>query len=174
MNAEFELQVQAYLDGELTPAEARRVADRIAGDREAQALLSELTATRRWLRPNEPSVSVPASREFYWSQIERGIERLEPARERAGRELNWRNWLRYLVPAAGVALAVGLGVLWLKQGPTIPPDDPLHYLAETENLSEHNTSFTFRSQRENMFVVWISNKEPQPSAETDATDEVYQ
>ena len=42
MKQEQEFKLQAYLDGELPEAEARQVADWVAKDAEAAALLSEL------------------------------------------------------------------------------------------------------------------------------------
>jgi len=84
MKSEFALKVQAYLDGELSEREARRVAEELRSEPEAQALLAELRNTTSALRENEPTVALPESREFFWGKIEREITRAEAAPERAG------------------------------------------------------------------------------------------
>ena len=175
MNAEFELQLQAYLDGELSESDAREMSARLAGDPQAQALWAELTTTKRWLAGNEPVVALPESRDFYWSKIERALNRLDPAAEPAAAHSSLMHWLRFLAPAAGVALAIGSAVLLLKPNltPTLTAmsDAAEHFQAETETLSEHMSALTFCSQRENMLVVWISNKEPAPSTEAELPPE---
>ncbi|MBN2507065.1 MAG: hypothetical protein JXQ71_10255 [Verrucomicrobia bacterium] len=194
MNTEFELQLQAYLDGELPQAEARAVSARLQGDPTARTLLSELTTTKRWLAGNEPPVHVPESREFYWSKIDRALDRIEKAAAAAAgdprpddpltapacayacaralaRLFQPRSW-RFLAPAAGAVLAVGLALLLFKPGTPAPADDPDHYMTETETLSEDTTAFAFRSQRDNMFVVWISNKESPSSPEDELPADV--
>ena len=47
-------------------------------------------------------------------------------------------------------------------------DEADRHLAEIENLSEHASSLSFRSQSENMFVVWVYNKDQQKSEEDEA------
>lgn len=171
MKQETELQLQAYLDGELNDREARQVAERVSSDSAARALLAELTATKQWLTGNEPLLVVPESREFYWSKIERGIDLAERENVRTEHRSPWSAWLRYLIPAAGVALAVGLALLFIHPKSPQPVAEPVSYLTEAENLSEYTTSFAFRSERENMFVVWISNKDPQPESKSRSTAE---
>ncbi len=169
MKVEFELQLQAYLDGELPEREARQMAERLTTDREAQALMEELSATKHWLAGNEPEVMLPESREFYWSKIERAIDAAESVPVQEIHHPLWVNWLKFLVPATGMALAVWLGLILFKPAKplTTVMDDPAVYQSETENLSPYTTSFAFRSQRENMFVVWISNNDPQPAPEVE-------
>ena len=110
MDYEAQLKLQAYLDGELTEAEARTVARQLAQDRDAAALLGELRQTRQAMKGFESGVQLPESREFYWSKISREIERLErPAPEPAGAPLMVR-LRRLLMPAAAVAV-VAIGAL---------------------------------------------------------------
>lgn len=154
-----ELNLQAYLDGELPAGEARDVAEWLARDRDAQALFAELKATRTALRENEPIMSLPESREFFWSKIERAVTAAEAAApERVGVPL-LAQLRRFLAPFAGVALVVFLGVLSMNRYNTPGTTDPVvHHLAEVESLSDSVSSFSFRSQSENMFVVWLSEK----------------
>src|SRR5512138_813224 len=79
-----QLKLQAYLDGELPEAEARRMTDRLAQDPEAAALLTELRQTTEAVAAFEKEVRLPESREFYWSKIQREIQRqAQPAPEAA-------------------------------------------------------------------------------------------
>src|SRR5438034_2667478 len=98
MRHEDELKLQAYLDEELSGRQSRAVADSLAKDQEAQALVVELRNTSAALEGNEPLVPTPDSREFYWSKIQREIRRLETAPET--RTLPLFTWLKrkYWVP----------------------------------------------------------------------------
>ena len=58
MKFDQELQIQAYLDRELSAREVRQVEELLAADREAQALLAELKMTRSALIGNEPEIAV--------------------------------------------------------------------------------------------------------------------
>jgi hypothetical protein len=104
------------------------------------------------------------SREFYWSKIERAIESAQPERTQPLLAF-WYSLRRIMVPVAGVALVLFLGIASLKVNTT---SDPLSHLAEVESLSEHVSSFSFRSQSQNMFVVWLhENADEQAAADSD-------
>jgi len=172
MSTELEFKLQAFLDGELSEREAREVAAAIEADPEARRLFSELKTTSGVLRENEPQLTVPESREFYWSKIEKAIERAEPEPVAPILSL-WMGLRRFMVPAAGVALVLILGIASFNKS-----TDPLSHLAEVENLSEHMSSFSFRSQSHNMFVVWLhENSDHQVPGDAEATeleDEIIQ
>ncbi len=78
MTHEQQLKLQAFLDGELPEREAREILAWTQRDGAAAALLAELKNTRAAMAKSEPHLSVPESREFFWSKIEREIQRLEP------------------------------------------------------------------------------------------------
>ena len=78
MTNEQQLKLQAFLDGELPEREAREILAWTQRDRDAAALLAELKNTRQVMQKSEPHLSVPESREFFWSKIEREIQRGEP------------------------------------------------------------------------------------------------
>jgi len=99
MNSDTQLKVQSYLDNELSPSEARKVAGMISADREARELYNELKATKEILAQNEPAIKLDESREFYWSKIQRQIETAE--RTPQTRPTAW--WVRLLAPLAGTA-----------------------------------------------------------------------
>jgi anti-sigma factor RsiW len=72
MNHNLELKLQAWLDGELSAPEARRIGQEIAGDMEASRLTAELQAIKSTLAGNEVALTVPETREFYWSKTRHG------------------------------------------------------------------------------------------------------
>src|SRR5438128_52602 len=113
MDFDSQLKLQACLDGELPEAEAREVANWLARDREALALHTELRNTRQALVGSEVGVELPESREFFWSRIEREIQRLEPAPAAPVRIPLMGRLRRLLVPLAGVALLLVAGLLTL-------------------------------------------------------------
>ena len=106
------MKLQAYLDGELPEGEARELATGLAQDQEAAALLAELRQTRDAIAGSEQVRALPESREFYWSKIQRAIERAEaPAPQPAGVS-GWVGALRrFLVPVTGLALLVVAGFI---------------------------------------------------------------
>ena len=77
MKQDLQFKLQAYLDGELPSGEAKAVADLVAQDADARALLAELTNTRSALAAFESEIKLPEAREFYWSKIARDIQRQE-------------------------------------------------------------------------------------------------
>src|SRR5262249_51861206 len=77
MDYQEQLKLQAYLDGELSEAESRELASRLASDQEAAALLTELRQTREAVAGFESGIRLPETREFYWSKVKREIERLD-------------------------------------------------------------------------------------------------
>jgi len=158
MNQELALKYQAFVDGELSESEARRLAQVLENDVDARALVAELRNSKAMLAGNEPEVKLPESREFYWGRIQRQIECMdrEPAGDAMGR---WRamlaGWRRFVAPLAGVAVIAFLGMVAVR----FYNPEPVDYLAEIKNLSEDSTAYSFRSG--NMFVVWTQDRDVQ-------------
>ena len=117
MDYQDQLKWQAYFDGELPEGESREMADRLARDPDAAALLTELRQTREAMAGFEDGIRLPEARDFYWSKIKREIERQDaPAAElRASVPLIAR-LRRLLVPVGGLAFLVIIGILSI-QGP---------------------------------------------------------
>ena len=84
MKPDLELKFQAWLDGELSAAEAERMRRLAAADPEAARLLAELRTVKAALLNNEPTAAVPETRPFYWSKIERQIQRQAAVRPAPG------------------------------------------------------------------------------------------
>jgi len=157
MKTEEMLRLQAYLDNEVSSSEARQIASWIARDADAKALYEELACTKSLLAPeNEPVVSCPDSREFYWSKIAREIERAdrEPVRQQTPKP--W--WIRALAPVAGAAALALIVFTSISSNPTSG------HMAQIEK-SETDSSITFYSPEQKMTVVWI----PSGRAEADAS-----
>lgn len=155
MDAESQLKLQAYLDGELSTTESAQVADWIARDREAGLLATELKNTRLALKGHEAEIKLPETREFYWSKIEREIQRqtaFQP--ETSLRRAGWLFWLqRHLVSTGmGAVLACLLMVLVVHSGRSGGQ------FGEIELASDDMGAYTFRNQTDRLTMVWLYNR----------------
>ena len=151
---DMQLKVQAYLDNELSTAEARKVGTWISTNPEARDLYNELKETHELLMQNEPALKLPESREFFWSKIERSIASVE--REPATVERPW--WTRFLAPALGTAALFALLLTVVDRGgargPVAVSEIPIHQFEEGQDVS----TITFRSESEGVTVVWLSTQ----------------
>jgi anti-sigma factor RsiW len=152
MDLEAQLKLQAFLDGELPEKEAREVASWLARDTEATDLFAELRHTRRALANFEPRMKVPESREFYWSKIEKEIQRLEPE-EPAPRGFSAFGLLRWLLRPALVAACLAVigmvagrqfGLFGVSRGP------------DTEMTVADSGTFTYHDYASGTTLVWLT------------------
>lgn len=153
--SERQLRLQAWVDGELSPTEAAEVEQWTAQDAEARVLAAELRRVRSWLQGAEVARPVPETREFYWSQIRRGIEREAGGRAPEGQPRSeapaaWWQW--WLAPAGALAAIVFLLLVVSGVGRRSAQLAVLH---EIETPLEQINSITFRSERARMTVVWV-------------------
>ena len=149
MDYQDQLKLQAYLDGELPEREAREVSARLAQDQDAAALLAELRQTRDCLAGFEAGVKLPETREFYWSKIQREIERQEARRSIAAPTLTvWARLRRYLVPASGLAL---LAIAALVAGRGGAPA-----LVATETAVADSGAMVYHDYAAGATFVWLS------------------
>jgi anti-sigma factor RsiW len=152
MKKDLQLKVQAWLDGELPDREARRIGEWIARDSEASALAAELGCIKQAMFRNESAATPGESREFYWSKIERQIQR-EAGLRGAGATPWSARWRRYLAPALGMAaLACVLFVAVRQAGP--PTFD------EVSSTIDGMEAVTFHDQSSQMTVVWLQDATP--------------
>jgi anti-sigma factor RsiW len=166
MNVDVGIKLQAYLDGELSDREAQTMASLIENDAEARALFAELQQTRSLLHANEPEFRLPESREFFWSKIEREIQRLEISPAEA-RTPAWLLFLRrHLAAVSGTAVAAALMVFMALQMNWVSPD----LFEEIENPLDDTGSFSFRSESQKLTLVWISN--PAADETPEAAEEI--
>jgi len=159
MNGDLMLKVQAWVDGELPGEEARQVEMLVSSNKEAAALVSELRMTRGFLQGNETALKVPDSPEFYWSKIRREIERLDAAEPATSTPSFWAAFRRFMVPASGLALVMVVAILSVKYFAPTSIENQIDQMVEVENLSEEMSSMSFRSQTDNMFVVYLYSKD---------------
>ncbi len=168
MNWEQQLEVQAWVDGELSAKDAGRVAAFVETDANARALAEEIRMAKAFIAPNEAEFKLADTREFYWSQIRRQIEqgeRADAAESTPG--FSWAAaWRRLATPLSGLALVAVLaaGSFGLLRNPTLENLSPSQ-LVEVEDLSEDIGSISYKSQSENMFVVYVYSKDAANQAE---------
>ncbi len=163
MDYQTQLKIQAYVDGELSGADMRQIADLVTRDADAQALYEELSMTRSVISANETPVLMPESGDFFWSKVSKEIGRLEEPV--AVSRFAPRTLLRWLLPVGGfAALAIAVTLSLHNTAPTID---------ETENTLEEASVVSFRSQAEKMSVVWVQTDGDSPftSEEHDGKNE---
>ena len=151
MDYDKQLKLQALLDGELPEAEAGAVAQWVAQDHEAAALREELHNTRGALAGVEAGIQLPESREFFWSKVQREIQRLEtPAAKPAPASFS-ALWRRFLVPASAVAALIIAGVVLNR-----PDSTGRTPAAEIETALADSGAFTYRDYSAGTTLVWLS------------------
>ncbi|HEY3854930.1 MAG TPA: hypothetical protein VGO67_11095 [Verrucomicrobiae bacterium] len=150
MNHEFELKIQAWLDGELSDKEAAQVAELVANDATASAMALELGTLRTAMAGNELPTPLPETREFYWSKIARQIERgapVEPRRTGVSRVAQWR---KFALPLGGIAALTCTFAVLLQQIQQ-PNFD------EISATNQGMDAVTFHDQSAGMTVVWLQD-----------------
>ena len=163
MDYDVQLKLQAFLDGELPEAEASKVAMWVAGDHETAALLQELRNTRKALAEFEEEIRLPDSREFFWSKLEREIQRLKTAAPRVEPVPSFALWRRFLVPASAFALVFVAGVVLTR--PAGPAGRTA--AAEIETALADSGAFTYRDYSAGTTLVWLSYAADNEVAEND-------
>jgi anti-sigma factor RsiW len=153
INQESQFKLQAYLDGELAPGEAAQVADWLANDAEAAALLAELSSVKAVFAGNEAEIKLPETREFFWSKIQRQIERESAVEAAPVRKLSWAAWLqRHVFQVSGAALvSCIIGIMAFHSSASATQ------FGEMELASDQMGAYTFRDQQEGMTMVWFYN-----------------
>lgn len=165
MDYDRQLKLQAYLDGELAPADARRMEEWLAKDADAQALAAELRSTTSTLAGFEEGLRLPESREFFWSKIEREI-RTQPQSAPAPPAASlFASWRRFLVPAGSLA-ALALVALVAVLGPeraSVP---------EFESALNDPGAFTYRDYVAGTTLIWLSYPAENEFAEEEPTETI--
>ena len=164
MTPDEQLKLQAFLDGELPEKDTRVMAAWLARDADATALLGELRNTRQALAGFEPALKVPESREFYWSKIQREIERSAPAAAPAKSASLFTLLRRVLMPLGAAAVLVLGGIF------------TFHQIAGGQRAVQVNAllgdagAFTYRDEAQGMTVVWLSYPAENKFAEKQSGD----
>lgn len=168
MDLDKQLKLQAFLDEELSEAEAKEVASWLAKDQEATLLLGELRNTRQSMARFEAGIRLPESREFYWSKIQREIERLEPAAARPEPvKTSWMAaWRRFLIPAGAVAAL--LIALLVTIGPPTTPRGGI----EAESAYNDPSTFVYHDYDNHATLVWLSYPAEKDFPDSEPADKV--
>jgi anti-sigma factor RsiW len=149
MNEEQQIKLQAFLDGELPEAETRDVANWLARDPAAAALLGELKNTRAALAHFERPIQLPESREFFWSKIERQIQSEQPEPEAVPQRHTLFSFWRRAIPVLGGFAALIIALLVM----TMPGQKPA---ADMEVAMADSDAFTYRNYESGTTLVWLS------------------
>lgn len=164
MNHEFQLKLQAYLDGELVAGEVKSFEAQLQSAPEAQALLAELRSTRTALLGNEPEHTLPETREFFWSKIERAIHAEEKTVGRPGNPFSLSWLFRYWPQLSGAGAAALLLVIAALLAPS------RGVWEDIENPLAESSTFTFRSEPDRMTLVWISDHTTDADEDTESVN----
>jgi len=151
MTDEQQLKLQSFLDGELPEKDARDVAAWLARDADTTALATELRNTRKALANFESDVKLPESREFYWSKIEREIQRREPAAETAAPVPWFALFRRWLMPAGAVAALAAI-MFFARMQPGLL--GTVH-VPDLEKTVADAGAFTYHDDNSGTTLVWV-------------------
>ena len=159
MKHEFELKIQAWVDGELAPAESQKIARRLQEDPQAGRLAQQMRLLKQWMAGNEAHIVVPESRQFYWSQIERRIQ-AEAAKAPVLCAPWWIRVWRLAAPLAGVA-AMAAGVVF-----ALNQWRPSNTFDDVSATADGMEAVTFHDQAAGMTVVWLQDSQDAQTAPT--------
>jgi anti-sigma factor RsiW len=160
-----QLRLQSYLDGELAENDAREVADWLARDQEAAGLLTELRQTRQALTGFEEGIKLPESREFFWSKIQREIQRQDVPAPEPEAKLSWLFRVRrFLMPAAGIAMVALLTMVVTREG------EPGGGDSSAETALEDAGAFTYHDYTAGATLVWLSYPAENEAGDMDDPD----
>ena len=146
MDYDLQLKVQACLDGELPAQELPQFHARLAGDVEAQALLAELKMTAGMLAGLEEAIKLPQPPDFFWSKVQREIQRQPNPGAARGRASVFAGWRRWLVPAGAMAAAMAAVLLTAR-----PSQQP-----QVETSLADAGAFTYHDFDARTTLVWLS------------------
>jgi len=158
MSEQIREQVSAFLDGELPEREAREILSWTQRDGAAAALLAELKNTRAAMSKAEPHLSLPESREFFWSKIEREIQRREPVAATAPEVSIIAALRRWLLPAVAVGALVIAGMIAHFNVPKAAMETVADADTPTvETTLANSDATTYRDASEGTTLVWFSS-----------------
>ena len=149
MDYDAQLKLQAFLDGELPESEASKVANWLARDREAAALLEELRNTRGALAGFEAGIQLPESREFFWSKVQREIQRLETPAPKPVPTPLFALLRRFLVPASALAVVLVAAVVLIRPA-------SLTHTPGIETALADAGAFTYHDYPAGTTLVWLT------------------
>jgi len=128
-------------------------------------LLAELRNTRQALAGFENGIRLPESREFFWSKIERDINREERSKVEPKRVPLVARLQKFLLPATGAVALLVILLLSMSQGSDST-------FGELELTSDDMGALSFRSQADGMTMIWLYDRSDSQVAKQTASDNV--
>ena len=115
-------------------------------------MVEELRHTREALAGFETGIQLPESREFFWSKVQREIQRLETPAPRATPTPVFALLRRFLVPVSAVALVFAATVIFIR------PAGPFGGTtgADIETALHDSGAFTYRDYSAGTTLVWLT------------------
>ncbi len=150
------LDLQAYADGQFdqfAPGRRAELERLLESDPTAKAVVDGVHSVSTLLRTHESAYTVPATREFYWSQVQRRLEAADRADHRqSGAAASKRHWFRWWVPILGAAaVAVSFS---LSRGNL--PGVSLADGGRSEAGSDESEAVVFRSESDGVTIHWLN------------------
>jgi len=150
---ELKLELQAWADGQLdqldlTPVRRAEIERLATSDPAARELVAGLRAMSTVLKANPPEYTVPAARDFYWSQIQRRIDAAARSESRVAPAAGG-GWLRWLLPVGGLA-AVAIGLALVRGEKSLGQPEGLADVG-----SDESGAVVFRSESEGVTICWL-------------------
>jgi hypothetical protein len=159
MNDETKIKLQAYLDGELSGRDARQISELLESDAEAKIFFGELQFVKTAMHGNELEIKLPETREFYWSKIQREIERGAKEAEAPARVPAFAWWKpAYVRFAGGLAAVCALLMVSFIAFNGGGPAKFAYVPSEIEGNGEMG-AITYRSNADQMTVVYLFDRE---------------
>lgn len=137
MKLEQALEIQALVDDQLEAGRKPEVERFMQDDAAAAALAAELIAVRAAVRTHESNLTVPESREFYWSQIQRRIAAEEVVEARKQGSGTILGWIRWLAPALGVAAVAAVLAMRTGSSPTLADASVMTFRSDADAITIH-------------------------------------
>jgi len=169
MNEKLVIQIQAYLDGELSVEARLQLLARLEKDPEARELCDSLKAEQSLLKGvGESGHELPVAHSYFWKAISDEIQPHPTSSNQAMHKqttVAFQRWSAWLVPGGVIAC---IALVMFQKGVF---DDVLDGIESTGKKAariapsfheidsqQQNAGFiSFRSESEGVSVVWISN-----------------
>lgn len=169
MNEELAIQIQAYLDEELSSEAKLHLLARLEKDPEARQLCDALKAEQAMLKQvGEKEYELPVAHSYFWKGISEEIEPRKPQvdsqteRQPSGGIQRLFSWLIPVGATACIALVMfqkgylndvidGIKSSGIKAARRAPS------FHEIDSQQQNAGFISFRSESEGVSVVWISN-----------------
>lgn len=155
IDKQTQLQLQAYVDGELSRLAAWRMQHRLASDPEARTFVAKLETLKQITVHNEPHHTVPETHQVYWTRIAQLIQQHQPQQADQIKPMQLlflpRRILMPAVATVCTVLLVGLAIIHLVTKHTCPIGKHEVVVAVADP-----GAITYRDHATGVTLVWFS------------------